>query len=221
MKNGEPRDSTEFAVFSLLQDGLSFLGIRASRAQTAQLTRLTLLLSEWADRISLTGHREPLELAGHLVLDAAALSAALPELRSAKTLSDLGSGVGFPGIPIAILHPSLQVNLVESRRKRHHLQKQIRRVLDLENTLSILGRSDQVATVPSDIVVAQAMTEPREALRLMKAWCRPGGMIVLPAANTASTPDPPAGYDDPECRTYRVPGTERVRRLWILRSGTR
>ncbi len=219
MKNGEPRDPSEIAVFSFLSQGLRDLGSPAGADQIARLTRLTFLLSEWAGRISLTGHREPMEMAGRLVLDAAALSMALPELASVEMLSDLGSGVGFPGIPIAILHPDLRVNLIESRSRRHHLQKQLKRVLGIENIRPILGRSDEIPVVPSDLVVAQAMTEPSEAIRLMQGWCRPGGMIILPASETAPAPRPPDGFGAPGAREYRVPGADRIRRLWVLRSG--
>ena len=217
MKDGVPREKIETAVFSLLESGLRELGLPDDSTRLDRLTRLVFLLSTWAERISLTGHRDPLEMAGRLVLDAAALSQALPELDSAEILSDLGSGVGFPGIPISILRPELKVILVESRSKRHHLQRQLRRELELENVESLLGRSDEIEVVPSDLVVAQAMTEPREALRLMHPWSRPGGMVVLPASETAIPPDLPAGFDSLSSREYRVPASGRSRRLWLVR----
>ena len=205
------------AVSTLIETGLSELGIRASTDQVFRLTRLVTLLSEWAGRISLTGHRDPLEMAGRLVLDAAALSESLPELESAENLADLGSGVGFPGLPIAILRPHLDVYLVESRLKRHHLQREIRRQLDLTRVIPILGRSDEVVPRLSDVVVAQAMTQPREALDLMRAWARPGGLVALPASESADRPELPDGYHELLMREYRVPTTGRARRLWIAR----
>ena len=72
-------------------------------------------------------------MAERLVLDAVALSVCLPELSGAKRLADLGTGAGFPGLPIAILNPHLQVHLVDSRLKRNHFQKAVRRELELAN----------------------------------------------------------------------------------------
>jgi len=215
MKNGDSREQSEVAVFSLLARGLAELEIEASGDQINCLTQLVSLVSEWASRISLTGHREPLDLASHLVLDAAALSRQLPELDRAERLADLGSGVGFPGLPIAILRPHLEVALVESRQKRHHLQREARRRLGLARALPIHGRSDEVEIQPSDVVVAQAMTQPERALDLMRPWTRAGGIVVLPTSESAIRPALPDGYDDLGVREYEVPVIHRRRRLWI------
>ena len=168
MKDGESREQVEIAVFSLIERGLAELDIPKAVNQVSELTRLVLLLSEWASRISLTAHRDPIDMAGRLVLDAAALSKTLPELDTASSLADLGSGVGFPGLPIAILRPNLEVVLVESRLKRHHLQREARRQLGLLRVIPVLGRSDEVEPRLSDVVVAQAMTQPTRALELMR-----------------------------------------------------
>jgi 16S rRNA (guanine527-N7)-methyltransferase len=217
MKDGEPREQIEIAVFSLIRQGLIELATETDTEQILRLTRLVMLLSEWAARISLTGHRDPLEMAGRLVLDAAALSKALPELDSASNLVDLGSGVGFPGLPIAIMRPHLEVVLVESRLKRHHLQKEARRQLSLTRVIPVLGRSDEVDIRPADVVVAQAMTQPAKAFELMRPWARPGGLVALPASEDANRPDQPADFEALTLREYRVPTTGRARRLWVAR----
>ena len=217
MKDGEPREQIEIAVFSLIRQGLTELATEADSGQISRLTRLVMLLSEWAGRISLTGHRDPLEMAGRLVLDAAALSKTLPELDTASNLADLGTGVGFPGLPIAILRPHLEVVLVESRLKRHHLQKEARRQLGLTRVIPVLGRSNEVDVRPADVVVAQAMTQPAKAFELMQPWARPGGLVALPASEDAKRPALPAGFEGLSLREYRVPTTGRARRLWVGR----
>jgi 16S rRNA (guanine527-N7)-methyltransferase len=217
MKDALDPKEIESAVAALLEAGLSELAIPASSDQVSKLTRLVILLSEWASRISLTGHRDPLEMTDRLVLDAAALSNCLPELEAAENLADLGSGVGFPGLPIAILRPHLEVYLVESRLKRHHLQREIRRQLDLTRVIPILGRSNEVEVRLSDVVVAQAMTQPREALELMQPWVRSGGLVALPASESAHQPELPNGYGELSMRAYRVPTTGRERKLWVAR----
>ena len=217
MTDGDSREPIEIAVYSLIERGLAELSTPASSEQVSQLARLVMLMTEWAGRISLTGHRDPLEMAGRLVLDAAALSQNLPELDTATSLADLGSGVGFPGLPIAILRPTLEVALVESRLKRHHLQREARRQLGLTQVIPILGRSNEVDLRLSDVVVAQAMTQPGKALELMRPWARPGGLVALPASDNAERPILPAGFDDLMLREYRVPEIGRARRLWLAR----
>jgi 16S rRNA (guanine527-N7)-methyltransferase len=167
--------------------------------------------------MNLTGHRDPLEMTSRLVLDAAALVAALPELESAGDLADLGSGAGFPGLPIAILCPGVQVHLIESRQKRHHFQREARRQLSLANAVPLLGRSDQLELRPCAVVVAQAMTQPENAIAQMLPWMRPGGIMVLPATAEAQPPTLPQPLRV-EGRRYRVPLTGIHRQLWVVRT---
>jgi 16S rRNA (guanine527-N7)-methyltransferase len=221
MRDAEPSSDSETAVAAYLERGLAELAPETPADQVERLARLVQLVSEWAGRINLTSHRDPIALAGHLVLDAAALAASLPELAAAERLADLGSGIGFPGLPIAVLHPSLEVVLVESRSRRHHLQREIRRRLGLTRVIPILGRSDEVEVRPADVVVAQAMTRPEQALREMGRWSRPGGLVVLPASEGAERPQWPPGLDAPVLREYRVPQIGRLRRLWVARTKAR
>ena len=160
MKPASSQVENRSQVRALLQRGLSELSLDPGESQIDQLSDLTLILDSWAQRINLTGHRDPLGIAQNLVLDAAALSATIPEIGQAATLADLGSGAGFPGLPIAILNPELRVALVDSRLKRNHFQRAARRELGLSHVAPMLGRSDEIESTPRDIVVAQAMTQP-------------------------------------------------------------
>ncbi len=217
MRDDRADSSAEMPVRERIESGLVEIFGSFQPDQVAQLTRLVSLLAEWAPRMNLTGHRDPMDIASRLILDAAALAHCLPELASAANLADLGSGAGFPGLPIAILRPQLSVSLIESRQKRHHFQREARRQLGLERVIPVLGRSDEIETRPSDVVVAQAMTQPEQALASMKRWARAGGILVLPAAEMAERPRLP-DLDAPlERRSYRVPFTGVSRQLWVAR----
>ncbi len=219
-RDGEPAAQEEIAVSAHLLRGLEALGSPPQPVQLRQLTQLVLLLGEWSGRINLTGHRDPITMATRLVLDAAALSLVLPELAEAKTLADLGSGAGFPGLPISILHPHLIVRLIDSREKRNHFQRAARRALDLKNVEPILGRSDELEVQHADIVVAQAMARPVRALELMLPWASTGGLLVLPASEDAAQPPIPSGARFVGVRHYQLPGLEMRRKLWIARAST-
>lgn len=208
-----------------VERGLAEISRAADAEAVDRLVRLVLLLAHWAPRMNLTGHLDPLAIVSRLVLDAAALAATLPEIQTAKALADLGSGAGFPGLPLAILNPGINVYLVESREKRHHFQRAARRELGLERVEPVHGRSDAVEIRSCDIVIAQAMTQPTEAIRAMLPWARPGGVLVLPASEGSEPPqlDPdttPIAFPL-ERRSYRVPITGLHRWLWVARVASR
>ena len=217
MRDDRADSSAELPVRERIESGLAEIFGSFQPDQVDQLTRLVSLLTEWAPRMNLTGHRDPMDIASRLILDAAALAHCLPELDSAANLADLGSGAGFPGLPIAILKPHLTVLLIESRQKRHHFQREARRQLRLERVTPVLGRSDEIESSPCDVVVAQAMTQPEQALASMKLWSRAGGILVLPAAETAARPRLPDSSAVLERRSYRVPFTGVSRQVWIAR----
>ena len=217
MREGRAESSAEAPVRDRIEAGLTEIFGTFEPEHAFALTRLVSLLAEWAPRMNLTGHRDPMDIASRLVLDAAALVNCLPELGRAAQLADLGSGAGFPGLPIAILRPQLTVLLVESRQKRHHFQREARRQLGLERVTPMLGRSDEIESRPCDVVVAQAMTRPEQAMASMRLWSRAGGILVLPAAETAERPRLPDSDADLERRSYRVPFTGVSRQLWVAR----
>jgi len=216
MKDGDSRAETEIAVFSILEVGLGSLPLAVTSSQLQQLAQLVWLLDEWARKINLTGHRTPEAMAAGLILDAAALAAVLPELAGSSDIADLGTGAGFPGLPLAILVQDARFHLVDSRKKRNHFQREARRRLALHNVAPILGRSDEVDQVPCDLVVAQAMAEPDRALELMSQWACPTGILALPASEAADPPKPPAGFQAPDLRTYVVPVSGTHRRVWVF-----
>ena len=216
MKDGDTRGESEVAVFSLLERGFSELPLSPEPDQLAALTELILLLEAWASKINLTGHRDAIAMTRGLVLDAAALAGVLPELGSAERVADLGTGAGFPGLPLAILFPETEFTLVDSRKKRNHFQREARRRLGLPNVRPVLGRSDEVERHPCDLVLAQAMTQPGPALLRMAEWAGPEAVLALPGSDASTPPPVPDGYRAPELRRYRVPESETERRLWLV-----
>ena len=149
-----------------------------------------------------------------LILDAAALLEVLPEFGS---LVDLGSGSGFPGLPIAVLEPSRSVLLVDSRLRRHHFQRTAVRELDLDNVSLLRGRIEALEAQPGDMVIAQALARPEQALEWMIPWARPGGWLAVPGG--AEPPQIRATTTDVDATTrhYRVPIGGPQRSLWLGR----
>lgn len=166
--------------------------------------------------MSLTAHREPAAVIRRLVLDALALDAVLPPCPS---WADLGSGAGFPGLPVALRHPERRITLVEARERRHHFQRAAVRALGLRNVRPRRGRAESLEPEPHALVIAQAVAHPVRALEWMRRWAEPGGLLALPLGSLehAPTPGSVAGVSGGEGLRYRVPLGGPERALWIGR----
>ena len=171
----------------VLAQGLAELRLTTDPTALERFEKLALLLDRWGQRINLTGHRGPIQIAQRLLLEAAALSRVLP---AADTIADLGSGAGIPGIPLAICRPHCAVILVESRERRHHFQRAVVRELGLDNATALLGRAEAVEVQPSRGVIAQAIARPEQALLWMRRWVAPGGWVALPTVPGAALGHP-------------------------------
>ncbi|MGE4606783.1 MAG: 16S rRNA (guanine(527)-N(7))-methyltransferase RsmG [Myxococcota bacterium] len=201
----DPRDLLEF--------GFDELGREATAQQIDSLLVLSQLLFRWSKTINLTGHQTVNEIVKRLILDAVALAEHIPEVAS---LADIGSGAGFPGLPIAILRQETRVVLIDSRERRHHFQREVVRALDLENVQTRLGRAEQLDESQCSAAIAQAVA-PSDALPLLLRWVRPEGLLLFPGPErpAALPQDPMVVVED--CVKYRVPCGGPTRTLRIAR----
>ncbi|MEE2677530.1 MAG: 16S rRNA (guanine(527)-N(7))-methyltransferase RsmG [Myxococcota bacterium] len=197
-----------------IERGLAELRLEAAAGQLDALVLLAERVADWGERVNLTGHRGPVDVARRLVLDAAALLQAAPPCAS---LADLGSGAGFPGLPIAILRPDIPVTLVEARQRRHHFQRAVCRELGLENVTTLRGRAEALAAKPHAAVVAQAMAQADRALGWMLPWAEPRGWLWIPGGAEAPNLEETAAFYGAEVRRYAVPEAGPQRTLWIAR----
>jgi len=216
-------DAVREHVSALMADGLERLGRPVDAPIRERLVDLVYLVASWAPRMNLTGHKTPDAIARHLVLDAVALACRLPDFGE---LADLGSGAGFPGLPVAILYPDRNVVTVEARSRRVFFQRHVVRELGLTNVEILEGRIEEVPHRELDCVVAQALAPPAKALDYMMAWSRQGGTLAIPGTVESLDFEVP---DDLEVAHYRVEdylaplGAPSNRRLWLGRkeSGAR
>jgi 16S rRNA (guanine527-N7)-methyltransferase len=198
---------------SVQERGLEELGVATEPSQLDRWVKLALLLERWSERINLTAHRGARAIAERLLLESAALNQVLPP---ARTIADLGSGAGIPGLPLAICRPHCEVRLVESRERRHHFQRAAIRELGLANAAALLGRVEELEVQPSEGVIAQAIARPEQALGWMRPWMGATGWIAL-----ATIPGTAAGLSHPDLTQgralrYAAPhGPERS--VWIAR----
>lgn len=136
------------------------------------------LLLQWKERMSLTGAETPRELALAHVLDSLHVA---PELAAGEAVADLGSGAGFPGIPLAIARPDCSFALVEARRKRATFLRHVARELRLANVRVEEARAEELARTQSgtfDVVVARAVADLATLARFAYPLLKCGGRLI-------------------------------------------
>jgi 16S rRNA (guanine527-N7)-methyltransferase len=104
------------------------------------------------------------------------------DARAPKRLIDIGAGGGFPGLPIAILRPEIEVTLVESRRRKGLFLQRVVQVLRLPNVKVRVERAERVELEPealADLATARAVAPLVELLPLLEPLVRPGGGALL------------------------------------------
>jgi len=124
----------------LLYDGAQDLNIHVDSDAVEKFTIHASELAKWNRKMNLTAITDPVEVAVKHFLDSMVPDSMIPPNAS---LLDIGSGGGFPGIPLKILKPSLSVTLIDASRKKVSFLKHIIRILGLENIEAFHIRSEE------------------------------------------------------------------------------
>jgi 16S rRNA (guanine527-N7)-methyltransferase len=142
--------------------GCTELTIKISSKQTRQQLELIDLLLQWNKKINLTSITNPAEAISKHVLDSLSL---LPTVHGNSVL-DVGTGAGFPGLPLAIMLPDVQFTLLDSNRKKITFIQYIASKLDLKNVQAIHARiQDHRASTPYTSITARAFSDINKLLK--------------------------------------------------------
>ncbi len=140
----------------------------------ARIERYLDELRKWAVRTNLVGSTRDDALRRH-VEDSLAAVRHLPH---GAQVVDLGSGAGFPGLPLLIARPDLKLTLVESRERRVHFLRQVVRVLELDCVVQRCRIEDAPVGVFA-YALLRAVAPVRKALPLAAPWVKPGGEVWI------------------------------------------
>src|SRR5216684_8327584 len=128
-----------------------------SDIQVQQIQLHTKLLGTWNDKVNLTAIRDPLEVLYRHFCESMFGSTLVP-VENCR-LADVGSGGGFPGIPLKIIRPALHVFLVESNVKKATFLAEVVRELGLTDTRVLVSRYEELGeeVAPLDFVCSRAV----------------------------------------------------------------
>ncbi|WP_395093857.1 16S rRNA (guanine(527)-N(7))-methyltransferase RsmG [Armatimonas sp.] len=146
--------------------------------QAAQCAHFAALVVETNQTLNLTRITEPEAMAVKHFADSLTLLLAILELKHGARVCDVGTGAGFPGVPLKIVRPDLQLTLVDSLRKRLSFLESALETLEIPNVTLIHTRAEELKNARFDLVTARAVA----ALPKLIGWCaplvKPGGLFV-------------------------------------------
>ena len=166
----------------IFEEKLSQIGITLSDKQKEQFDKFYELLVEWNKVMNLTGITEYEEVNEKHFVDSLSIVKAI-DINQVHSLVDIGTGAGFPGIPLKIAFPHIKVVLLDSLNKRINFLNTVIKELGLENIETIHGRAEDFAKQPEyreqfDLCVSRAVAN----LATLSEYCIPyvkkDGMFV-------------------------------------------
>jgi 16S rRNA (guanine527-N7)-methyltransferase len=203
----------------LLTSGAARFGFYLGDAQVELFQTFAKELLAWNRRINLTRITSPAEIACKHFVDS------LPgagDLGTGWRVIDLGSGGGFPGIPLKIVRPDLEITLVDAVRKKVSFQKHVCRLLDLKGIDCLHARIEALGDDPAyqggfEAAVSRALTDLGALCRLARPLLIASGIVVAYRGRVGDTrPDQEDGLSDnwqTDTRTYRLPHTQAHRSI--------
>ena len=166
----------------LLKSGAASIGVELNDTQVQQFIKYHEILVEWNSFMNLTGITEYEEVVQKHFVDSLALCKAI-NVNEVNTLIDIGTGAGFPGIPLKIAYPHLKVTLLDSLQKRIKFLNEVVTQLGLEDVETIHGRAEDFAK-PSmkresyDVCVSRAVANLASLLEYCLPYVNQGGYFI-------------------------------------------
>jgi len=173
----------------LKQAALAMLSLSLTSRQLSALQKYEQELLDWNARINLTAIRDPESIRVKHFLDSLTCILAMRDAFPTR-LIDIGTGAGFPGIPLKIIYPNLQLTLVESVKKKADFCQNIINTLHLDGVEVISLRAEEVGQMPShrqkyDWAVARAVATLPVLVEYLLPLVKVGGRALAQKGETA------------------------------------
>ena len=165
------------------------LGLELSGRQLWQFEQYASLLVEWNEKMNLTAITDPEEIARKHFIDSLA---GWKQIAKCQNLIDVGTGAGFPGIPLKIIFPDMKLTLLDSLQKRIGFLEEVGNQLELTDVEYVHGRAEELAHDPIyrekyDAACARAVAPLNVLLEYCSGYVKEGGVFL--AYKGPSLPD--------------------------------
>ena len=206
----------------LLISGIKELGVDLSTVQVDSVFVYLTELKKWNQKINLTAIREERDIIIKHVLDSLSYIRGFVPGPGLK-LIDMGSGAGFPALPIKIAYSGIAVTLVESVQKKAAFLRHVVRTLKLEGVEVVDKRTEELSDpylAAYDVVTARAFSEMSSALKTGRHFLRNGGHLVLSRGPQESVTDEilaGAGVIVEKRIELTLPYSEYKRVIWVFK----
>jgi 16S rRNA (guanine527-N7)-methyltransferase len=193
-----------------LLKGAQALGVPLTAEGAARLMTLAAELARWNKTYNLTAITDPATVLTHHLLDSLAVHADLAGTR----VADVGTGAGFPGLPLALVNPGRQFTLIDSSGKKVRFVAHAAHLLALGNVEALQARVEALQPpAPFDTVLARAFAPLPELVTAVAGLCGPGTTVLAlkgrrPEAELAALPPP---WKVRAVRELSVPGLAEAR----------
>ncbi|MDA8084096.1 MAG: 16S rRNA (guanine(527)-N(7))-methyltransferase RsmG [Nitrospiraceae bacterium] len=161
----------------LLRQGLDAVGLPYASSQVDSFLTYLAELEKWNRVHNLTGFRTAREIVAKNFLDSLLFLKVLPP--TVTSVADIGSGAGFPGIPIGIMRPDLRIILVEPAQKKSVFLRHICHMLQLRNIGVLDKRIEEISGVKVDAVVTRALFTVAEFISRAGHLLSENGVLIL------------------------------------------
>lgn len=196
-----------------LEQGLKQMDIILSISQQQMLLALLDALARWSQSINLTSITDPRQMVSHHLLDSLSV---LPYICGPRVL-DVGTGAGFPGLPLAIALPDIQFTLLDSAGKKIRFVRQMLHELNLANVETVNARVESFSDAQGfDTIISRAVSSAHNFVSKTKHLCaKDGQRLIMKGANPeAELADLQQAADIDK---LDVPGISGERHIMILR----
>lgn len=168
--------------FHILEDGCQAFGVTLTDKQIEQFEKYYELLVEWNKVMNLTGITEFDEVMQKHFVDSVA-AAKYAEMEKVNSLIDVGTGAGFPGIPLKIVYPHIKVTLLDSLNKRIKFLEEVVDNLGLTGIETVHGRAEDAAKKAEyreqfDLSVSRAVANLASLTEYCLPFVKVGGKFV-------------------------------------------
>lgn len=206
---------------SRLEAGAARLGVTLDAGQCSQCERLAQELVRWNKAYNLTAITDPAGILTHHLLDSLS---AQPDL-AGVTVADVGTGAGFPGLPLAIVNPTRQFTLIDAVDKKLRFIDHMARELKLDNVRTRHGRVEQLTPEAAfDTVITRAFAPMTRLIELVSPLVDAHTRVVAmkgrwpePAEGGPAAGSLPPGWRIESVRAVEVPGLGEARHIVNLR----